>query len=964
MPNSTATTAVPGRFDRALITVSLFVGSLISGLISSTAVAQEPLHARVDAALALSQTGPVTHLASDAEFLRRVYLDLVGTLPSPTETRTFLADTTPDKRPKMVDRLLADPRHALHWAEVLDVWFMERRHDKYVPHADWLKYLQTSVVQNKPWNQYAKELFTSDGTDPATRPTAKFFLDRDSEPNLLTRDIGRVFFGVDLQCAQCHDHPLVDHYLQSDYYGLYAFVNRTVNFNDEAAKVWVTGEKADGNADFQSVFTKDAGRSRPRFPGGIELEEPHFPLGEEYVVAPADKVRPVPKFSRRGLLVEATTGQSIAFNRNLPNRIWAYLFGRGLVHPVDWQHPHNPATSPEVLDLLTQETVASGFNMQHLLRELILTAAYQRTIDPPVDRMARFPQVAEQLPLWQQRVTEQTASVQQAAEQQQALYTQMQAAREPLIPLDQAYQQAVQAALALKKPFTDAQAALTATNTQIGQKQAVITALTDAGTKAAEAVKLLPNDAEVTQAATLFTTKLATANTELAALQNTVATQTAAVQDAQTKWAAGVATSETAFQAYVAATPTWEAAKQTWYTARQTTLAAAAQLEFSKAQLQDWEKAQQWSQRLSELAAAEQAVPVVDAELVAAQQNMTDQQVVVTTATVVMTTATQQVQTAQQQLDLAAAELAMRQAVAQPVQEALSNVESALQQLAGDAALTDVQAKLTARLEPLATAQKEAAAVVATQTTAKEIAVTNQQAATQMLAAATAELTARQQVVDAKTAATSAARAKVETSAALASAAWSETAAVWEREFVTRIEKPLTPEQLTYSVAAATTMLDIQVYVADAEIEKTTPKATVAADPGLLLNRERLVHGLVRERMRGHVNVFVGLYGAGPGQPQDQFFASADQALFLANGGTLLSWLNPAAENLTVRLLTLDDPSAFADELYVTIFSRSPRPEETARVAEYLAARTADRTAAIRELMWALLTSAEFRFNL
>src|SRR5690606_36081406 len=108
--------------------------------------------------------------------------------------------------------------------------------------------------------------------------------------------------GVDLQCAQCHDHPLVDHYAQSDYYGLYAFVNRTVLFNGVDKKQVFLGELAEGNADYQSVFTSDASRSRPRLPGGVELDDTHFSLGDEYAVAPADKVRPVPKQSRRALL--------------------------------------------------------------------------------------------------------------------------------------------------------------------------------------------------------------------------------------------------------------------------------------------------------------------------------------------------------------------------------------------------------------------------------------------------------------------------------------------------------------------------------------------------------------------------------------------------------------------------------------------------------------------------------------
>ena len=119
----------------------------------------------------------------------------------------------------------------------------------------------------------------------------------------------------------------------------------------------------------------------------------------------------------------------------------------------------------------------------------------------------------------------------------------------------------------------------------------------------------------------------------------------------------------------------------------------------------------------------------------------------------------------------------------------------------------------------------------------------------------------------------------------------------------------------------------------------------------------------VYDKLAPSVNTFIQFYGAGAGQPQSDFFATVDQALFLANGGAVKSWLAPSGENLTGRLLKLDDPNVLSEELYLSIFSRKPTAAELADIAAYLAARPMDRPVAIQELAWGLISSAEFRFN-
>src|SRR5262249_44214624 len=145
---------------------------------------------------------------------------LAGTIPPAEEARAFLDDPSPAKRERLIDRLLAGPEFARHMQRTFDVFLMERRPDKHVPKAAWQEYLHASFAANKPLDQLVSELLSSDGSDSATRPAAKFYLDREADPHLLTRDVGRLFLGMNLECAQCHDHPLYPSYKQADYYGL------------------------------------------------------------------------------------------------------------------------------------------------------------------------------------------------------------------------------------------------------------------------------------------------------------------------------------------------------------------------------------------------------------------------------------------------------------------------------------------------------------------------------------------------------------------------------------------------------------------------------------------------------------------------------------------------------------------------------------------------------------------------
>jgi hypothetical protein len=359
----------------------------------------EPLRARIDGHVNAGfgdRAKLAAPRAGDEEFARRAYLDLAGTIPTVAELNEFLADSAKGKREKLIDRLLASHGYARRMAWHFDAMLMERGKDAKVPRAAWEAYLASAFAENRPYDAFVRELLSGDGSDPKTRPAAKFLLDRDLEPHLVTRDIGRIFLGRNMQCAQCHDHPTIDDYKQADYYGIQAFLNRSFLFPNANAPAAVIAEKAEGDVSFSSVFDKSKKlfNAAPHVPGGKPVEEPKPEKGKEYKVKPAPNVKPVPAVSRRALLAGAVTGpENKAFARNAVNRLWAMMMGRGIVHPLDMDHGSNPPSHPELLDELAAEFVAHKYDVKWLVREIALSEAYQRSSelpagleDPPADR--------------------------------------------------------------------------------------------------------------------------------------------------------------------------------------------------------------------------------------------------------------------------------------------------------------------------------------------------------------------------------------------------------------------------------------------------------------------------------------------------------------------------------------------------------------------------------------------------
>ena len=259
-----------------------FSRTCLSSYLLALAVAISPalgeesasLHQQIDQSIASAHLGELSPIASDHEFLRRIYLTLVGRSPSVAETEAFLANTEPTKRATTIDQLLASDEFNHYFAGVLDVMLMERRTGKRVQQNKWKTFLLKSVQANQPFDQIVQSILSADGNGPQ-RGAAKFLLDRDVEPNAVTRDVGRIFMGRDLQCAQCHDHPNIVDYEQSEYYGIFAFVNRSYLFEDgpKDKKTSYVGEKSEGATEFSSVFDpEDSSHTIPRLLNELTLE--------------------------------------------------------------------------------------------------------------------------------------------------------------------------------------------------------------------------------------------------------------------------------------------------------------------------------------------------------------------------------------------------------------------------------------------------------------------------------------------------------------------------------------------------------------------------------------------------------------------------------------------------------------------------------------------------------------------
>ncbi len=357
-----------------------------------------PLHPRIDELIEGRLNGAtVAPQSDDAEFLRRVYLDLAGRIPAPTEAREFLSDSDPAKRERLVDALLTGPDYPRRMRELFHAMLLERRGDN----DDWTAFLRNAFEQNLPWHVIARAILNPNANDEQLRGAAFFMTQRLVKEGAmapvdvpgLTRDVGRLLAGVDLECAQCHDHLTISDYSQLDFQGLHLIFENIKTRTDLKFPAVSEGLLAE-KKEFKSVFEEVAMTTGPLIPGGSEVAIPSLEKGQQYLVQPDRKKRTpgLPRFSPLDALSERLASpDNKLFTRNIVNRLWFVMMGRGIVQPLDLHHSDNPPSHPELLDLLASEFAASGFNIRWLMREIVLSKTYQRTTQLPFASAAEQP---------------------------------------------------------------------------------------------------------------------------------------------------------------------------------------------------------------------------------------------------------------------------------------------------------------------------------------------------------------------------------------------------------------------------------------------------------------------------------------------------------------------------------------------------------------------------------------------
>ena len=319
---------------------------------------------------------PASASASDAEFLRRTSLLVTGRLPTPERAVAYFNSTDTAKRGKVVDELLGSPffgeHFANHWSTLITA-----EEPKYRNALG--KWLANEFNQNTPWSRIVGELITHEGGGPKMGFVMSNIDNNQPQPNKLAGATSRLFLGVQLHCAECHNHPFTN-WKQSDFWGVAAFYSR-VKFQQAKGK-----EVAAGISETLPVTVAKNKKDPPRAGAFIVIpttagKNAGTAIAARFLEGDAPSL-PKEGAVRGNLADWVTSPNNKYFAKAFVNRMWAHFLGRGLVHPIDDMHDDNQPTHPEVLQLLTEEFTSSDFDVKHLVRCITATQAYQRTSSP------------------------------------------------------------------------------------------------------------------------------------------------------------------------------------------------------------------------------------------------------------------------------------------------------------------------------------------------------------------------------------------------------------------------------------------------------------------------------------------------------------------------------------------------------------------------------------------------------
>ncbi|MGH9769666.1 MAG: DUF1553 domain-containing protein [Blastocatellia bacterium] len=296
--------------------------------------------------------------SNDREFVRRAFLDATGALPSPQEVERFVADGSPSKRSKLIDELLSREEYVDYWANKWsDLLLVSTA--KLPDSAMWTYYnwVRESVSSNKPWDRMAREIVTATGNSLENGAATYFVLHK--EPTELTENFSMAFLGMSITCSRCHNHPL-EKWTQKQYYQMANLF----------ARIGMKNGTRQGDT---QVYTNPTGEvNHPRL--GKPL--PPAPLDGAELTLDSTKDR------RQHLADWLTSPNNPYFARAMVNRVWKNFMGRGLVEAVDDMRATNPPSNEELLSALTKDFTDHGFDIKHLIRAIMNSAAYQRSSKP------------------------------------------------------------------------------------------------------------------------------------------------------------------------------------------------------------------------------------------------------------------------------------------------------------------------------------------------------------------------------------------------------------------------------------------------------------------------------------------------------------------------------------------------------------------------------------------------------
>lgn len=337
----------------------------------------------IDAALKAANVRPAAS-SDDSTLIRRLSLDLVGRIPALSESADYVAASESDKKDKLVERLIASPSFARHQAQEFFTFLQSSDDPRTVRRTPLFDYLLAGFRDNRGWDRMFRDMMLPDENDKAMRGAGEFLKSRVRDTNRLTIDASTVFLGVNVSCAQCHDHPHVSAWTQDHFYGMKSFFARTFDSGGFLAErdfglvkyIPNKGKEKVAPVMFLTGKTLDVPGLKEPSKEERKKEQERLDQGKKKKSPP-----PPPQFSLRAKLVETalTPGEDNFFARSVVNRVWHRLFGRGLVMPLDQMHIENPASHPELLQWLARDLVAHKYDLKRLIRGLALSNAYSRS---------------------------------------------------------------------------------------------------------------------------------------------------------------------------------------------------------------------------------------------------------------------------------------------------------------------------------------------------------------------------------------------------------------------------------------------------------------------------------------------------------------------------------------------------------------------------------------------------------